>query len=210
MERVEKLGKMGDIVRVRPGYARNFLLPQKKAVRATEDNRARFEQNREQLEQANTARRVEAEGVAENSTGLGIELIRQAGEAGQLYGSVTTRDIADAVTAAGVPATRQLVRLSAPIKAVGLYDVQIAIHPEVLLTVRVNVARSHDEAELQLKSGVIGPASDREPGQPSAQDIETDLSPASPVSETEPTELGESNEVAEAEEADAETSSKSE
>jgi len=203
MERIEKLGKMGDIVRVRPGYARNFLLPQKKAVRATEDNRSRFEKNREQLENVNTARREEAEAMVQQSEGLTIELIRQAGEAGQLYGSVSTRDIADAVTQAGVPATRQLVRLLAPIKAVGLYEVQIAIHPEVLLTVRVNVARSHDEAELQLSAGVIGPASEREPGQLTAQDVEADLE--APELETAEFELGTESEPEELGVADAET-----
>jgi large subunit ribosomal protein L9 len=157
LERVEKLGKMGEIVRVRPGYARNYLLPQKKAVRATEDNLARFEEERAQLETANETRRDEAQRQAEQHEGLSVVLIRQAGEAGQLYGSVSTRDIADAVSAVGPQVRRQQIPLDNPIKAVGLYQVPVALHPEVILTVTVNVARSQDEADVQIRIG--GPAS---------------------------------------------------
>lgn len=153
LERIEKLGKMGEVVRVRPGYARNYLLPQKKAVRATEENRKRFEEQRAHLEALNAERRTEAEGLAGPLQGVSIVLIRQSGEAGQLYGSVSTRDIADAVSEAGVKIRRQQVLLNAPIKAVGLYEVPIALHPEVSVTIKVSVARSRDEAETQLKTG---------------------------------------------------------
>lgn len=153
LERIEKLGKMGEIVHVKPGYARNYLLPKKKAVRATDDNRARFEQQRAELEEANRERRGEAEVLAEQIKGLSVVLIRQAGEAGQLYGSVSPRDIADAVTAAGWSVRRDQVRLNQPIKALGLYDVPVALHPEVSITVRANVARSPDEAEIQARTG---------------------------------------------------------
>lgn len=153
LERIEKLGKMGEVVRVRPGYARNYLLPQKKAVRATEENRKRFEEQRAHLEALNAERRTEAEGLAGPLQGLSITLIRQSGEAGQLYGSVSTRDIADAVSEAGVKVRRQQVLLNAPIKAVGLYEVPVALHPEVNVTVKVSVARSREEAETQLKTG---------------------------------------------------------
>jgi len=153
LERIEKLGKMGEVVRVRPGYARNYLLPQKKAVRATDENRKRFEEQRAHLEALNAERRTEAEGLAGPLQGVSIVLIRQSGEAGQLYGSVSTRDIADAVSEAGVKIRRQQVLLNAPIKAVGLYEVPIALHPEVSVTIKVSVARSRDEAETQLKTG---------------------------------------------------------
>ncbi len=153
LERIEKLGKMGEVVRVRPGYARNYLLPQKKAVRATEENRKRFEEQRAHLEALNAERRTEAEGLAGPLQGVSIVLIRQSGEAGQLYGSVSTRDIADAVSEAGVKIRRQQVLLGAPIKAVGLYEVPVALHPEVSVTIKVSVARSRDEAETQLKTG---------------------------------------------------------
>lgn len=153
LERIEKLGKMGEVVRVRPGYARNYLLPQKKAVRATEENRKRFEEQRAHLEALNAERRAEAEALAGPLQGLSIILIRQSGEAGQLYGSVSTRDIADAVSETGVKVRRQQVLLNAPIKAVGLYEVPIALHPEVSVTVKVSVARSREEAETQLKTG---------------------------------------------------------
>ncbi|SUS04629.1 50S ribosomal protein L9 [Candidatus Defluviicoccus seviourii] len=153
LERIEKLGKMGEVVRVRPGYARNYLLPQKKAVRATEENRKQFEEQRAHLEALNAERRTEAEGLAGPLQGVSIVLIRQSGEAGQLYGSVSTSDIADAVSEAGVKIRRQQVLLNAPIKAVGLYEVPIALHPEVSVTIKVSVARSRDEAETQLKTG---------------------------------------------------------
>jgi large subunit ribosomal protein L9 len=153
LERVEKLGRMGEVVRVKPGYARNYLLPQKKAVRATEENRKRFEEQRAHLEAVNQERRTQAESQSSGLVGTTVVLIRQAGEAGQLYGSVNARDVAEAVSTVGHQVPRQAVRLSQPIKALGLHRVAIALHPEVVVDVIVNVARSPDEAELQMKTG---------------------------------------------------------
>jgi large subunit ribosomal protein L9 len=156
LQRVEKLGQMGDMVKVRPGYARNFLLPQKKALRASKDNLARFEQERAQLEAQNLRRREEAERVAERVAGLSVMIIRQAGESGSLYGSVSARDIADATTAAGLTIDRQQVMLEHPIKSLGLARVRVALHPEVSIPVIVNVARSQEEAERQARGERVG------------------------------------------------------
>ncbi len=153
LERIENLGQMGDVVRVRPGYARNYLLPQKKAVRATDSNRQRFEQERTQLEATNLQRKAEAEAVAVKLDGFAVVLIRQAGEAGQLYGSVSARDVADAVTAGGFTVTRQQIRLGQPIKTLGLHNVAVGLHPEVVLGITVNVARTQEEAETQARTG---------------------------------------------------------
>lgn len=149
LERVEKLGQMGQRVKVRPGYARNYLLPQKKAMRATEANLAYFETQRVQLETNNLARKTDAEQVAEKLEGLHVVLIRQAGESGQLYGSVSSRDIADAVTKAGFTVGRQQITLDRPIKTLGLHPVRVAVHPEVAVTVTANVAQSAEAAEMQ-------------------------------------------------------------
>jgi large subunit ribosomal protein L9 len=156
MQRVEKLGQMGDLVKVKPGYARNFLLPQKKAVRANKENMARFEADRAQLEAQNLKRREEAERLAERMAGLSVVVIRQAGESGILYGSVTARDVAEAVTAAGLTVNRQQVVLDQPVKTLGLAPVRVALHPEVSLPVKVNVARSPEEAERQARGERIG------------------------------------------------------
>lgn len=153
LERIENLGQMGDVVRVKPGYARNYLLPRNKAVRATEENRKRFEETRAQLEASNLQRRSEAETVAVKLNGLAVVLIRQAGEAGQLYGSVTGRDVADAITAAGFTVDRQQIRLHQPIKTLGLHTVKVGLHPEVVVEVVVNVARTQDEADVQARTG---------------------------------------------------------
>ena len=149
LERIEKLGQMGDLVRVKDGYARNHLLPAGKALRATRASRERFERERAQLEAANLERRAEAEDIAGRMEGLSVAVVRQAGDAGQLYGSVNARDIADAVTAAGYTVARRQVALDRPIKALGLYPARIVLHPEVAVTVKVNVARSDEEARLQ-------------------------------------------------------------
>ncbi|MYZ48419.1 50S ribosomal protein L9 [Propylenella binzhouense] len=151
LERVAKLGQMGEVVRVRDGYARNFLLPSKKALRATDENRKRFERDKAQLEAHNLEARKEAESVAEKLGGQTFVIIRQAGETGQLYGSVSTRDIADAATGGGFTVERQQVRLDRPIKTIGLHEIEIALHPEVEVQVVVNVARSADEAERQVR-----------------------------------------------------------
>lgn len=171
LERVEKLGQMGEVVNVKTGYARNFLLPQNKAVRATDDNRKRFEERRAQLEATNLERKAEAEEVADPLKGLMVVLIRQAGESGQLYGSVNARDIAEAVTNAGATIRRQQVWLSAPIKTLGIHAVSVNLHPEVTIEVTVNVARSHDEAEIQARTGRAVGRSDEEDEAPAA-DIE--------------------------------------
>lgn len=155
MQRVEKLGQMGELVKVKPGYARNFLLPQGKAIRATKANLARFEQERAQLEATNLKRREEAERVAERMEGLTVTLIRTAGEGGNLYGSVSARDIADACKAAGLTVGRQQVMLDQPIKNVGLTTVRVELHPEVVLPVTANVARSAEEAAKQARGEEI-------------------------------------------------------
>ena len=164
LERVENLGQMGDVVRVRPGYARNYLLPRKKALRATDANRKRFDEQRVQLEAVNLQRRQEAEKVSPALQDMTVTLLRQAGETGQLFGSATTRDIADAIIAKGVTISRQQVQLDRPIKTIGLFPVRVVLHPEVSVTVTVNVARSEDEAAIQLKTGsaVVGEANEPE------------------------------------------------
>ena len=153
LERIEKLGQMGDIVTVKPGFARNYLLPQGKALRATENNKAQFEGQRAQLEADNLKRKQEAEAVADKIKDISVVLIRQAGDAGQLYGSVSARDIAEAVTAAGATIKRSQVILASPIKTIGLHDIRVELHGEVIITVVANVARSQDEAETQEKTG---------------------------------------------------------
>jgi large subunit ribosomal protein L9 len=163
LERVESLGQMGDVVRVKPGYARNFLLPQKKAMRATKENLAVFEKQRAQLVAQNLARKGEAEAVAEKMANLMVAVIRQAGESGQLYGSVSNRDISDAITAAGFTVDRRQVLLQQPIKALGIHATRVALHPEVAIEVRVNVAQSEDEAKVQAESGKVIPAAAEEP-----------------------------------------------
>ncbi len=151
LERVAKLGQMGDTVRVKDGFARNFLLPRGKALRATEANKKKFESQRVQLEARNLELKKEANAVHDKLDGRTFIIIRQAGETGQLYGSVSTRDIAEAITAAGVTATRNQVALSQPIKAIGLHAVPIQLHPEVIAKVTINVARSPEEAERQAR-----------------------------------------------------------
>lgn len=149
LERVEKLGQMGDVVTVKDGFARNFLLPRKKALRATKDNLVQFEAQRAQLEARNLEARAEAEKVQAKLEGLTITVLRQAGDTGQLYGSVTTRDIAEGVTAEGFSLNRNQVVLEHPIKSIGLHTIRVNLHPEVSTNVVVNVARSAEEAERQ-------------------------------------------------------------
>lgn len=151
LERIGRLGQMGDVVTVKDGFARNFLLPQKKALRATEANRAQFESQRAQLEANNLDLKREAEAIAEKLDGQIFVSIRSAGDTGQLYGSVATRDIAEVVTENGFTIDRRQVVLERPIKNLGLHPVTIALHPEVSVTVQLNVARSEDEAERQSR-----------------------------------------------------------
>lgn len=160
LQRVDKLGQMGDKVRVKPGYARNYLLPQGRAIRASEANLARFEAERVQLEAQNLKRREEAERVAERMAGLSVVIIRQAGEAGGLYGSVSSRDIADGIAAAGFTVARQQVVLPHPIKLLGLVAVRVLLHPEVPVGITVNVARSPEEAEKQARGEAVGQAAE--------------------------------------------------
>jgi large subunit ribosomal protein L9 len=157
LERIENLGTIGDVVNVRDGYARNFLLPQKKALRANDANRKVFEANRDRLEKENADRRVAAEKQGETVAGAEIVLIRASSNSGQLYGSVNVRDVADALVALGHKVDKRQVIMGAPIKTLGMFDVTVALHPEVQVTVKANVARSEDEAELQRKGvDVIG------------------------------------------------------
>ena len=151
LERVGRMGQIGDEVSVKDGFARNFLLPQSKALRATEANRKRFESERHLIEERNKERREAAAGIAEGLNGKTIVMIRQAGETGQLYGSVSSRDIADALSADGFTVARSQITLADPIKTVGLHTVPLALHPEVEVTVSVNVARSEDEAARQAR-----------------------------------------------------------
>jgi large subunit ribosomal protein L9 len=151
LERVGKLGHMGDVVRVKDGFARNFLLPQGKALRATKENLAEFEGRRAHLEATNLERRKDAEAVAEKLSGQVFTLIRQASDAGQLYGSVSTRDLADAMHAGGFTVERTQILLDRPIKTLGLHPITIRLHPEVEITVSANVARTEEEAERQAR-----------------------------------------------------------
>ena len=151
LERVAKLGQMGETVRVRDGYARNCLLPGGKALRATEANKKRFEGQKAQLEARNLEARGEAERVGERLDGEGFVIIRQAGESGFLYGSVSTRDIAEALTAGGFSVNRNQVNLKTPIKTLGVHGVEIQLHPEVEVSVKVNISRSAEEAERQAR-----------------------------------------------------------
>ena len=151
LERVEKLGAIGDVVNVKNGFARNFLLPRKKALRANEANRKLFETNRTKIEADNASRRTDAEASAKDVDGKTVQLIRQASNTGQLYGSVSARDVIDALEADGAKITKSQVVLDRPIKAIGMHEVRIALHPEVAVIVKVNVARSPEEAELQAQ-----------------------------------------------------------
>ena len=164
LERVEKLGQMGDLVNVKPGYARNYLLPQGKALRANKANLERFESERAQREADNLEQRKDAEVEATKMNGLAVNMVRAASEMGQLFGSVTSRDIAEAVTEAGFTITRDQVVLDKAIKTLGLTDVRIRLHPEVSVEIVVNIARTLEEAKTQLKTGsaVTGDTDDAE------------------------------------------------
>jgi len=190
LERIAKLGNLGDVVHVKPGYARNYLLPQRKALRATEANKAYFEREKAALEAANEAKRSEAGEVSTALDGQFFVLIRQAGESGQLYGSVTARDIATIATEKGYPITRQQVVIDRPIKELGLHDIAVRLHPEVTVTVTANVALTEEEAETQAARGLrVGEEPPEEVAAPAPVE-------AAPVEVTE---------VEETEEASAET-----
>jgi large subunit ribosomal protein L9 len=172
LERVEKLGAMGQVVKVKAGYARNYLLPQGKALRATEANKQKFERDRSQLEARNAERRTGAEGEAVKLNGKSFTILRQAGEGGQLYGSVTTRDIAEAASGTTIEVERTQVMLEQPIKTIGMYKVRIALHPEVVTEVQVNVARTQDEADAQARGEILtGTISEREEARIAAEQL---------------------------------------
>ena len=163
LERVEKLGQIGDVVKVKDGFARNYLLPKKKALRATKANLAYFETQRVQLEARNLDRKKEAEQISKKLDGKTFVLLRQASDRGALYGSVTPRDIADAITAGGFTVARTQVPVDKPIKAIGLHEVSVVLHPEVRVHVTINVARSEDEAERQARGeDVLAEAAEEE------------------------------------------------
>jgi large subunit ribosomal protein L9 len=149
LERVEKLGAIGDVVKVKDGFARNFLLPNKKALRSNAANRKVFEANRARIEADNASRRSDAEKEAGNFNDVSVTLIRQASNTGQLYGSVAVRDLVEAITADGHKVNKAQIVLDRPIKSIGVYEIRVALHPEVAVTVKVNVARSPEEAEMQ-------------------------------------------------------------
>lgn len=154
LERIDSLGKMGEVVKVRPGYARNYLLPQKKALRATKDNVAYFESQRAALEKLSNEKKKEAEKVAKKLEGLKVSVIRLAAESGQLFGSVSSRDVADAISGeSGIAVERNQVFINQAFKTIGLFPVTVALHPEVKVSVTVNVARSQEEAKVQAKTG---------------------------------------------------------
>ena len=170
LERVENLGAIGDVVKVRDGFARNFLLPQKKALRANDENKKLFEARRAEIEARNAETRAAAEKASGNIDGKSYVLIRQAGEAGQLYGSVSSRDIADEIVKSGAKIDRAAVVLDKPIKTIGMYDVRVRLHAEVVVTVKVNVARNPDEAERQARGeNVIASAVEAERAEAEAQ-----------------------------------------
>lgn len=205
LERIEKLGQMGDVVNVKPGFARNYLLPREKALRATDANKKRFETQRVQLETENLKLRDEAEAVATKLSGLSVTLIRQAGEAGHLYGSVVARDIAASVTEAGFTVNRTQVKLSDPIKALGLFNVTVQLHPEVSTTVVANVARSEDEASIQAETGRAVTSADEEEAAEAAAELEAVFEAGAADAAAE--ELAEAGELAVAEDATDEEAS---
>ena len=173
LERIEKLGQMGDLVNVKPGYARNYLLPQGKALRANKANMERFESERAQREADNLTKRSEAENEAKKMEGLAVNMVRAASEMGQLFGSVTSRDIAEAVTEAGFTISRSQVIMDRAIKTLGLTNTRIRLHPEVSVSVIVNIARSMAEAETQLKTGVAVTGEADDSNQQTASPAET-------------------------------------
>ena len=186
LERVEKLGGIGDVVNVKNGFARNYLLPNKKALRANEANRKVFEANRARIEAENADKRAEAEKDAKTVEGKSVKLIRQASNTGQLYGSVSVRDIGEALEGVGAKVTKGQVVLDRPIKEIGVHDVRIALHPEVAVTVHVNVARSPEEAELQAQGiDVIAQMFEEQAAPVAAEQLQAETVEAGPEAEAE-------------------------
>jgi large subunit ribosomal protein L9 len=191
LERVHNLGQIGDVVKVKPGYARNFLLPLRKALRATQANKSKFEAQRAQIEATNLEKRGEAEQIRSKVDGLKVVLIRQAGETGQLFGSVNARDVADAVTSAGFTIERRQVILDRPIKTLGLHPLRVALHPEVIVSITANVAKSTEEADAQDKAGGFVGKANRGPA-----DLDSMLAEAEAVAAEEPDETSEETKTA--------------
>jgi large subunit ribosomal protein L9 len=195
LERIGKLGHMGEVVKVKDGYARNFLLPNAKALRATANNKAKFERDRSMLEAKNAATKALAETEAKAIEGKSFVIIRQAGESGQLYGSVSSRDVAEAAAAAGSTVNKNHIHIAAPIKSIGIYTVQVGLHPEVYVPVTVNVARSADEAAAQSRgddltaSGATERAEMRAAAEALFEEAQAEVAAeedAAPVSKTQP------------------------
>ncbi|WP_395622371.1 50S ribosomal protein L9 [Sphingomonas daechungensis] len=205
LERVEKLGSIGDVVTVKNGFARNYLLPNKKALRANESNRKVFEANRAKIEADNAERRTDAEKSAKGVDGKTVQLIRQASNTGQLYGSVSARDIVEALDADGAKVVKSQIVLDRPIKTIGVHEVKVALHPEVSVVVKVNVARSPEEADLQAQGVDVLAQMFEDEAAPAAEDLapeapateEAEAAPAeaeaeeAPAAETEATETAE-------------------
>ncbi len=205
LERVEKLGQMGDLVTVKPGYARNFLLPKGKAIRATAENREKFDATRAQLEAENLAKKSEAEKVAEKMADLSVTLIRAASEMGQLYGSASGRDIAAAATDAGFTINKAQVDINTSVKTLGIYPVRVVLHPEVSVEIKVNIARSEDEAAEQLRLGraIISDTAEREREEAAIAAAEAEARMAEQEAEEEETTNAEPAEAAPAQVDDA-------
>src|SRR4029079_353653 len=197
LERVEKLGAIGDVVSVKNGFARNYLLPRKKALRANASNKKLFEANRAKIEADNASRRTDAEAASKGVDGKTVQLIRQASNTGQLYGSVSARDIVEALDADGAKVTKSQVVLDRPINAIGVHEVRVALHPEVSVTVKVNVARSPEEADLQAQGvDVLAQMFEEEAAPLAAEDLaegsaEEAAAPAEAAAPSEPTETAE-------------------
>ena len=202
LERVEKLGGIGDVVKVKNGFARNYLLPNKKALRANDANKKVFEANRAKIESDNAERRTEAEKAAKGVDGKTVKLIRQASNTGQLYGSVSARDIVEALEAEGAKVTKSQVVLDRPIKNIGVHDVKVALHPEVAVTVKVNVARSPEEADLQAQGVDVLAQMFEEEAAPAAEELAPEA-PATAEAEEAPAEAEAEAAPAEAEASEA-------
>ena len=186
LERVEKLGQMGDEVKVKDGFARNFLLPKKKALRATKANREYFQTQKAQLEAHNLERKKDADAIAKKLDGKSFILIRQAGDRGQLYGSVSPRDVADAMEKAGFKVDRHQIQISQAIKTIGLFTLPVVLHPEVKVNVTINVARSEDEAERQARGeDVLAGKTEAEEARAAAEDVFEEGAAPKPEGETE-------------------------